>query len=361
MIFIIVISILSLLLVYLASKGVLKNGLELAFSIIILVSCIRYDYGNDYMAYFERFKSVVNYDYSISEILFGKDFDKEKGWYILCKLFSPFGFFTLVAFISIVQNVIYYNFIKKEVAKKHWYLAMFIYLFNNSFFLVQLSMMRQALAISLFVFAWTYIKKKKLIPSLVLIYLATTIHQSAMILYPFILWAFIPKMCKYKYLAYIYIIIFLLLMTNSELLNDIFVGVMSIDDFEGYMVYEGGNKITKYGLGFVLNLLPLIISLYYLKNGHEENKKLIVSLSCIGALIIPFGEIIQLLGRVAYYFNIFSIVVVPITYFSINHKYIRNLLLFIFVFMNLYNYVLFFSSPIWINKYSTFHTIFEVL
>ena len=67
----------------------------------------------------------------------------------------------MVAVLNVIQNVIYYKFIKANVERTWWPIAVFIYLFSTSFYLLNFSMMRQGLVIAIFLWMWKYIKNRK--------------------------------------------------------------------------------------------------------------------------------------------------------------------------------------------------------
>ena len=104
---------------------------------------IHYDYGNDYMPYYNVYKQVTSYRFDLSGILAG-DYFREPGWVLLCWFFKPIGgFFMMVAVLNLIENMLVYRTIKIYVEKKWWPLSVFIYLFSTSLYLLNFSMMRQ--------------------------------------------------------------------------------------------------------------------------------------------------------------------------------------------------------------------------
>ena len=61
MLIVLFISCLSVFIVYLYSKGLLKNGLEIAFILLAAFFSIRYKYGNDYVGYMDVFNDISKY------------------------------------------------------------------------------------------------------------------------------------------------------------------------------------------------------------------------------------------------------------------------------------------------------------
>ena len=118
----------------------------------------------------------------------------------------------------------------------------------------------------------------------------------------------------------------------------------------------------KIGLGFAMNLIPFILGMMYLRDtesGHSFSDNLVISIALVSFVITPFASIIQLIGRLGVYFGSYQMIAMPLIYKNLKRKYLQWALLFLFVFMLSYSYLTFFKSPIWVDKYTTFKTIFS--
>ena len=148
MVIISIISIISIILMFflnlvkLNNKG-LKIVLTIIFIFIFIFLSLRYDYGNDYMSYYQSFLDYTKYDYLYNPSL-------EIGWLFLNKIFSNLGFFLMIAFLSFFYLYILYHFILKKVDPKYFWLSLFLLLIVPSNMLINLSAMRQSVAISFF-------------------------------------------------------------------------------------------------------------------------------------------------------------------------------------------------------------------
>lgn len=364
MFIVILTSIIALFLTYLDSRRILPRGMKLGFTLVTFLACIHYDYGNDYMAYYDIYKDIVNIKFNFYDILSGETY-KEPGWALLCYSFKPLGgFFSMVAVLNIIQNIIVYKIIKSNVKQSWWPLAVFIYLFSTSFYLLNFSMMRQGLVICVFLGTWKYIKEKKVLLAFAILFLCSMIHKSALVLLPFSFAGLFP--IRKGYIAVvIYIILYLLIWFAGEFMNDVMELFLSFDEFEEYVVsYTNTESSNTYRLGFVLNLIPLILSLIYLlKSAISDpvSNKLAVALSIVSFIIAPFSDIIPIVGRVGMYFSVYQVIAIPRVYANIRNNVIRYGLLFIFCFMIMYGYLEFFQSDVFSKAYSTFHTIFSVM
>mgnify|MGYP003306674874 CR=1 FL=1 len=110
-------------------------------------------------------------------------------------------------------------------------------------------------------------------------------------------------------------------------------------DFEEYSdAYSNDGGYESVGLGFIINLIPFIVSLIYIakdKSNDYANRKLVL-LASVGAMILPFGRIIHLVSRIGIYFGVYTLASIPIAYGSVRNRVIRWGLMFIFILFSIY-------------------------
>ena len=140
---------------------------------------------------------------------------------------------------------------------------------------------------------------------------------------------------------------------------------LNVEEFSDYALAYGDEVSTNtYSIGFMLNLIPLILSLIYIGDTsgiYKPSEKLAVAISIICFIIVPFTEVVPLIGRIGMYFGIYQIIAIPKIYSNIRKHVVRIMLLSIYCTIMLYNYLKFFSSPTFHEAYSTFHTIFSAI
>lgn len=356
-------SLLAILFTYLESVGKMKNGMRWGFILITLLAVIHYDYGNDYMSYYQTYREVTSLPFNLKVIMEGYYY-REPGWTLLCFLFKYLGgFFAMVAVLNIVQNIIFYRFIRDNLQIEWRAMAVFIYVCSTNLYLMNFSMMRQGFAAAVFLALWPLIKQRKFIPVVVIMYIMSFIHSSAQFLIPIAFWGYIPFK-NGKLTAFIYSALFVLIWFGSSFIDETLKNLMAIDAFEGFMETYGDETNTNTrGLGFILKTMPFFVALYYfLRNEVEEgNNNSICALGMGGLLLKPFASAIPLLGRFFVYFSVYSIVALPLCYKSIENKTLRIGLIGLFSLIVFYDYITFFSNPIWVDKFTEFHTIFEAI
>lgn len=355
-------SILALLFTYLENKGQFRNGMAWGFAIVTFLGAIHYDYGNDYLSYYEIYYQIVNTPFDLKEIIEGYVYH-EPGWALLNYLFEYLGgFFVLVAVLNFIQNIIIYRFIKSEVPQKWQTLAVFMYLFVTSYYLMSFTMMRQWFVTCVFLSLWPLIKQKKWVVPLIILFLCSYIHTSARVLLPFAFIGYLPIRSS-KPFTIIYALVIILLWISGTFVESLFQSMISITDFEGYSEKYGEAQAGgRYALGFYLQLIPLFVGIYYLYNSNESREnKIIVILSILNFAILAFSRMLPIVGRIGSYFVVFNLAAIPITYGFIKQKNVRNALLFFYILVVVYNYWYFFKNPTWVDHYTTFKTIFSVL
>lgn len=367
MYFVTVTSLIAVLLSYISGQRKYDFLFKIAFLLVSIIACIHYNFGTDYESYYRIYNEINN---SIELKFFSiiESYGIEPLWVLLNLIFSifgdPMGFFLMVAFLNIIQNLIYYKLISKYVKANQRWLSMLIYLFSTNFYLLNFSMMRQGFAISLVVLSIIFLLEDKYIRGVLWVIIAGFIHTSAFIFLPFLLLRLI-KMKKTKIIVLILWGAFVFFLTFSSVASSMifsFLGSELFGDYEGYSATYRG---TDLGLGVVLDSVTYIAISYVLL--FESKKmdypyKVMSILVFVSFVMLPFVQYIMLLGRVTFYFSVFSIALLPKIYSCIRQKPIRLLCMFVYLFMLYYNYQEFFNPSHWAYKgFKTFHTIFEVL
>ena len=330
-----------------------KFGLFFAFVLICFFLGLRYNYGNDYSGYLLIFNKINGY---INSGVVGTE-RLELGWTLINKIFKPVGFYSMVLCLAIVNCIVYYLFIKKYVEKKYYWFAVLIYYFNPYFFLIQLSAMRQSLAILLFIFSLSFITKKKYLISLVLLILAVSFHYSALFLLPAIIFTHLFNFnLKFGHIIIIESI-YILLFTLGESFKPLLLSISS---------YLFGNKYSYY-LGFgttpgLINILVysvlLFIILYYYKYFNSDYQ-FFTKLFIVGLFLLPIGYILPISSRMALYFLPISIVLYPKLLSQIDSVIIRQVFIIAVIAVFLMRLFTFFSAN-W-PYYSHYKTIISLL
>lgn len=327
-----------------------KRLLSILFFALFVFSAIRYDYGNDYASYLRWF----NYIKSTGSNPFG-----EQILYTFLNKISP-SFNFLLTIVSGFYLYTVYRLIKNNVSDNYIGVSFLIFLINPYLFLMNLSAIRQSIAIALFIIAVYFSKKRKIIPYIVLILLATLFHKSAIILLPFYFWANGKKVKKWHIIAILAVIVFLFF--TPDKFNDLITYFLEFFDDKTYNHYfsEGtGNSIRS-------TVLTAVYLIYLLLNIFKLDGKALVytKLYVIALIFAVLAYKLSMLTRLQMYFDIFSVVSLPgIIEWNIknNQKQISVLFnVYIFPLLILLIYILryysFFTNELW-QSFATYQTI----
>lgn len=357
-------SLVAVLLTYFSQYHIYKNFYRIAFFIITFIACIHYNFGTDYESYYDMYVTL-SHNFSIENIFTSDNLFVEPGWAFLNLIFSgfgdPLGFILLVAFLNIIQNYIFYVLIKRYVNPKHRWLALIIYLFSSTFYILNFSMMRQGFAVSLIVLAVIFLVENKCIKGFIVVLLASLVHTSALIFIPVLLLKYF-KLYNRKLLCILLWISVICMFFFNSLTSSLFNYLVVMEAFEDYQGYADFGS-TSIGIGFFLNSIPYVIISYMLLNRKLNLSRPIIVMSVImfiTLILVPFTLNITLIGRLLYYFSVFAIVIIPNLYMRIKKPLIKYGITFIYLFMLLWGYSDFFKPSNWAYLgYKTFHTIFD--
>lgn len=354
------VSFIAVYLTFLEGRNRIKYGMRNGFFLVFFTAAIRDNYGNDFSNYLDWFtlvsKSRLGFSQMTSSSAF---FGVDNGWSFLCYIFSPFGFNFFVAAVTAFSCYVFYNFIKDNVAIKWQWLGVFIYLFSSQIFVLGLSMMRQTFAITMFVLAYSFIKRNKIILPLIIMLLGTTIHSSAIITIPFL---FINRL-RFKnnrifsiMLVVLYFVSIIVAKYTSDLLNQLTL----FNTFGRYIeTYQKDTVEFNVGIGYIVMQLPFALYVIYAwRNKLSKIQGSFILMSSIPYFLLAFKDV-AMSERLGYYFVVFSIVTIPLALSSINKKILQWSLLAIFGVVTLFSYNMFFTSIVWRDKFYIYHTIFE--
>lgn len=366
MIIVISTSVIAVLLAYMSSIPKYRRlGLfKLAFILVSLIVCFRYNYGTDYISYYNRFLTMSNNPDVLKGIFTGQY--REPLWAFLNWFFpKPYGFFLLIAIIGVVQNRIFYKFIKENLEPCDHWKGLAIYLFTAELYLYDFSMIRQGFAVALCVWATMYAGKKKIVPAVIIVVIAASIHLTALIVLPF-LFLSLTKLEKGKIIAIAYVVITVALFFTSNFARNIFDYVIGYDVMSRYMEYQITISATEsLGMGFALGSIFYIVFIYFIIRRFEEfefEQRLYMVMTCVSLPLVPFSLIVSsLMGRMGIYFTALQMVTIPTVYKRIRHKILKYMLVLIYIFMMFVGYYNFFNQSWSTEAYRTYQTILDAI
>ncbi len=309
--------------------------------------------GNDtinYILFFNRMKTIST--------LIDPKSRFEIGYQIYSKIISLFfdcqGLFIITALICI--TCVLYGIIKNS---KNWQYSLFLFV-GLRFYYFFLSGLRQSIAVSIVIVAYTFLKQKKVIRYILLVLLASTFHFSSLV---FLLALPMSKMkFTYKNIFDILVITLIIYIFFTPILM-ILLNYMP-DYYSGYLITEAvsTNNLANY----IEMVIPIFVLMFvgftgYFRenniNNTEEGKENIkkkhdVDLQLFFLLISSVLSFVatraSILDRMVQYYWIFSIITITNIIFSIKDTKKRTIwFLIISLFVILYNITILIIRPEW--------------
>lgn len=331
----------------------LKKVLYFNALLIFFFLALRYDFGNDYLAYYDLFNefSVLTLDDALKY-----DGRVELGWILLCMLFKPIGFFGLVFALVFFQIYVLVKIIFKYCPPGLYWFAIFIFVFLPDNMLINASAIRQSIAISFFLLMIDSILEKKYLKALFYFIAAYNFHTSILIVVLFLIPIIFSNRINNYIFCFVALLIFPILYLFGENLGNYFFQLSFFSDtFEKYLIYsENGNFGS--GVGTLYNFI-LLVSFLSVLSGLSLSERLIVKIASLTYFITPLSIYVAMLGRINFYFEMLFIVAMPLMVSQFRNTYFRYGLIFLIMFWTLYIYYGFYHNPIWMEKYSIYKLI----
>lgn len=150
---------------------------------VALTSGLRYETGTDYFSYSGIYSDIYPLHIAIDQgKLFPINTLIEPSYLFICSLFAMLGLSVNIMFLAIAlaTTALLFNSIKNYIPK-YFNFGVLLY-FCFIYFLLDMSGIRQAIALNLFIFSIRYILTKNLFKFLLIILLAISFHYTAVIL-----------------------------------------------------------------------------------------------------------------------------------------------------------------------------------
>lgn len=319
------------------------------FGLLTFYACIRSEV-NDTFVYKTVFNDLKPSWDNINTII--DDTSKDKGFYILQNLFKMYisdDYHMWFLFVASIESIILVSVLAKESVD--FFDAAF-YFFASQLYCNYFSMMRQWLAVCIVFAGFTFIKRKKFIPFLLLCLLAAQFHNSAYYMIPvYFLLQGTPWGKKQMSIILLFVLALFFLQpilssvsgsTDDSTYNYVFNSMSS----------NSGSSIAR--VAFII--LPLILA--FINRDKITDKTMCI---CVNATVLTFLLIVVAsfssglyINRFKTYINMFTIMLVPyilnVTYNNSREKQTVKMIFYIFyfaiyvVFMNYENSFLYASD-----------------
>lgn len=337
-----------------------SKGLFGVFIVLLIFTAIRYDFGYDYLMYKDEFR-IINSTPSSNWVLGMKRL--ELGWVLLNKLFGFLGFYYLIAFLALLYCSVFYFFIKTTLSKELYPIAILFFLITPGIFIIHQILLRQTVALLLFLTAILLIENKKnIIWSIVLVLLASLFHKSALLFLPIIFTKYLTVKKNHIYfLVILYFVIFIV--SYFSFFHSIIYKIIDLffQNYAHYLKeqsYDSAVKINS-GFGVFFSLINFGIILYFRNIFLEKDfMKVIFFSTIVYYLLTPLSLINGEFSRLLVYFQVFLIIIIPLVFSAIKNKKLKYIYLITNILFSLHTLKCFFNNDGIEQKHNTYKTIF---
>jgi hypothetical protein len=292
-----------------------KKYISIICFILILQSGLRnVAVGADTYQYFLYFKDSLSRSWQeVFQIVidyYSYGIGKDPGFSVFEKLVSSatgeYQLFLMV--IAILFFIALGNFIYQNTTRlTDIILAFVIYsVLFYSFF--SITGHRQTIATAAALYGFELIKRRRLIPFVVLILVASTIHKSVLLFIPFY---FIAQISKPRLFFRSILILFPVIMVFR---NSISTYLKFLGGYDEYGVYEAAGTATFTTIFVLISIVALLRSKIILQNNKKAQQY--YNAFAIALLFIPLTWVNPSAMRVVQYFSIFMLLFIPEIIFS---------------------------------------------
>lgn len=301
----------------------------------------RYGQGPDYLVY----------EYEYTKILLHEDllnFIATKGDYLFWIAFAGFRYLNvpfevLIGVSGLFSMWCLYRFINKH--SKYKFISIFV--FYSLYYVYFDSILRQAIALSIFMlFILDYIIKERYYKAILITILASLFHQSAIIILVGIL-LIKNNNIKYKYILYLSAFVFLVNLTGigNQLVN---ILPSFLKSRMMFYVNSRGSMLSFFNRIFMYVVVIILYVVNIRLQSLSQNDKVLVRLYSLSLLIYcMFFNLSLVASRLDVYFRILEIVIIPNLVWGLKktNKYnVMTVLLSIFIIISFYSTINYYKN-----------------
>jgi hypothetical protein len=289
-------------------SSLLRMLVFMLFAYLFIISAFRFQVGKDYNIFRNVFNNLNNGQTSYTEPLYN----------LLNRMLGSvlhLDFVSIFALISFMVCYSYYSLIKNFMSKQYWLIGVYLYINLGTYFF-SMNLIRQYLAISIFLLALPSCLSGKKIKLLISIICAYLIHSSTFILaiavVLFILYVRLNPKTQTKILYILWIISMILMFYDVRFLLNYFTFIIP-DRLEYYLA---GFYLQQRNNLAILKQIPLNIFLFCILVSKSQNKintrkEFIVFGSFLYVVILNLFCGATGFLRIAYMFDAFFILATP--------------------------------------------------
>lgn len=284
------------------NKKPLFIGTFLVALILIVVAGARSGIGDTYM-YRHLYEMIIDKTYTTGY---------EEGFVLFLSFLATISQDS--QFMIIITSIITHGINVFVMSNYSSYFELELYMYIASgFFLTSMNGIRQAMAASIVFLGTVFLVKRKFIPYAFLVFIATSLHTSAIIM--IFVYFIVNNDFWTKHFKQIVIVGVLIILFGSVIASILFK-ILSHTRYGSYDTFEeGGANIIRTLIAFV----PVILA-YLQKDNLRKimpNCDIFVNLSILNFFVMALSIDNWIFARMSYYFQLYSFILLPYTIKSI--------------------------------------------
>ncbi len=294
-----------------------------ALDLFIIIGFHSVNVGIDTLAYADNFTEV---SYLTFFNVFSSQSYMEVGFILYNKILSLITLHPQVLFIAsgAIISIAVIRYIYKNTALP--LLAFIIYLSGIGDFYWTLSAIRQSLAIAVTLFAFEAIQKRRLFIFILLVFIASTFHKSALCVLP--LYPLYNVKFNIK-TAFVSMFAALLVFINIDFILNNLVEYLPV--YQGYLASSGDSYLTDGLIRLFLLLFPVFV-LFFTYKKADKDFNILLWYSFLALILSVFVFKFYMLIRVKLYFSIASVILIPKAFELISRRNTKIVFMAVFLF-----------------------------
>lgn len=274
-----------------------KMCFSISFLVSLLPSALRYGIGTDYFyTYVPYFRWIGNGQKEFGEVGFNLI---NKLIYNCTEDYRVLFFVTSFIILFLIYKSIWEN--SENIFQS------ILLIFIGQFYFYSMNLVRQAIAMSIIVYSFKYIKEKNILKTIISILIATLFHNSALIMIPILLISFMNISNIKK------ILIGGSILLIQPLMLKLIIWIMGFTKYIWY--YEQGLFTEQISILLLIqNIMIFVIDIYYQKVYKEkinDEYKILSNINFIGLCLMVLSSNIPLVFRMVRYCTVFQILLIP--------------------------------------------------
>lgn len=286
--------------------------------LIVIFNGTRYSVGTDYNNYKIIYHAISSYEENTLV---------EEGYYLINKVFS--GIQDGFSYVIFLCTLIFYLIIYIVYYRENSLLLSLTFLFSFGLTFMANNLVRQSLAIAIFLLGLRYIYERRLFYFCLVILIGFFFHKSILYLFPFY-WLANFNYSKFQLLSFFLISI---IFSKFNFLVDVIYSLIKyVPKYSGYLEHSEAFFNNEVGFSLYLHIILYLILFYFydtFSTGNLQNR-ILLNLVLIGICLSNILLSSPVLNRVSIYFFAVMTVLIPKIILHVNGNLQRKLVFTLF-------------------------------